>query len=373
MSQSPNSRPAELQVNLKAISENWQRIPVVRPDVDCAAVVKADAYGLGSKAVVSALVSAGCRSFYVATFEEARAIQPLLVNGETVCILNGLQSHEMEAARDTGVVPVLSSLSQISSWLQANQRESRALPCTVHVDTGMNRLGLELHEWQQVLAEVKAEELGVVMVMSHLACAEDRQHVMNTLQLKRFQQVVKAAQHWSPGIKASLANSSGVLLGPEYHFDQVRPGIALYGGNPESGSDNRFSPAITLRLPVLQLRRVSEESSVGYGAGTIVKAGTLLATAQGGYADGILISQSGRGWGEIAGVRVPMVGRISMDLSIFDVSAVPRTVWQTGEPQFVEVLNRSLTVDHMAQAAGTISYEVLTRLGQRFRRCYVNE
>lgn len=373
MIQTSKSSPSELQVNLGAIAENWRRVRAASPGAECAAVVKANAYGLGSKAVVAALLAEGCRCFYVATFDEAQAIQPLVVASARICILNGLQTCEMEEARQIGVIPVLSSLPQISAWLQANQREGRVLPCIVHVDTGMNRLGLELYEWQQILDEVVAEELGVVMLMSHLACAEDSRNAMNDLQRQRFQQVLEAARQWSPGIKGSFANSSGVLLGESFHFDQVRSGIALYGGNPEADSANRFLPAVTLRLPILQLRRVNEEGSVGYGAGTLVKPGTLLATVQGGYADGLMISQSGQGQGEIAGFRVPMVGRISMDLSIFDVSMVPRAIWQTDEPLFIEVLNENLTVDAMAQAAGTISYEVLTRLGQRFRRSYVNE
>lgn len=361
----------ELQINLDAIVENWRRVQSACPGVDCAAVVKADAYGLGSKPVAAALSAAGCRSFYVATFDEAKNIQPALPAAASVYLLNGLRPHELAEARSAGVIPVLSSLPQVADWLRANQEEGQVLPCVLHVDTGMNRLGLEPNEWQQVLKEVVAQELGAVFLMSHLACAEDAAHPMNELQRQRFQAALEAARQWSPGIQGSLANSAGALLGADYHYDQVRSGIALYGGNPDGSA--RFVPVVRLQLPVLQLRRVSAEGSVGYGAGTPVAAGSLLATVQGGYADGLLVSQSGRGQGEIAGVRVPMLGRVSMDLCIFDVSAVPRAVWQTDEPLFIEVLNDNLTIDDMAEAAGTISYEVLTRLGPRFRRAYVGE
>lgn len=371
MNQTSISPPCELQISLKAIVENWHRLQEACSGVDCAAVVKADAYGLGSEAVVSALTAAGCRSFYVATFDEAEAIRPLVASGASIRVLNGLQTWEVAAARRAGVVPVLSSLSQVSAWLRANHQENLALPCIVHVDTGMNRLGLELGEWEQLLDEVKGPELGAIGVMSHLACAEDREHPMNERQRQRFNRVLETARLWSPGISASLANSAGALLSPDYHYDQVRGGIALYGGNPDGF--HRFLPVLRLRLPVLQLRRVSGPGSVGYGAAAMVEAGSLLATVQGGYADGLLVSQSGRGMGEIAGISVPMVGRVSMDLCVFDVSAVPRSLLQTGEPLFIEVLNENLTIDSMASAAQTISYEVLTRLGQRFHRCYISE
>lgn len=371
MNQTSISPPCELQINLKAIVENWRRVQAVCPDAECAAVVKADAYGLGSKAVVATLAAAGCRSFYVATFDEAEAIRPLVADGTRICMLNGLQAHELAAARQTTATPVLSSLTQVAVWLRANQQEGRVLPCIVHVDTGMNRLGLDRREWRQLLDEVKASELGVIGLMSHLACAEDSFHPMNENQRQRFDEVLASARRWAPGIRASLANSAGALLAPSYHYDEVRSGIALYGGNPDGS--NRFSPAVHLRLPILQLRRVSEAGTVGYGAGSAVKAGALLATVQGGYADGLLRSQSSRAQGEIAGTRVPMLGRVSMDLCVFDVTAVPRSVWQTDEPLFVDVLNDNLTIDEMANAAGTISYEVLTRLGQRFRRYYIGE
>lgn len=366
-----SSSNTELQIDLDALAANWRMLQARAAGAECAAVVKANAYGLGDKPVVSMLRDAGCRSFYVATLDEAIAIESLL-SGQRIFIFNGLPSAELGECRSRGFIPVLSSLSQVDDWQAVNRLEQRRLPCVIQVDTGMHRLGLEAPDWQRLVQEYRSEDLQPCMVMSHLACAEDPQHPLNARQLGRFQQIVQSAQRWAPGIKASFANSSGVLLGSDYHFDQVRPGIALYGGNPESRSDNRFRPVVHLRLPILQLRRVAEDGSVGYGATVSVSAGSLLATVQGGYADGLLVAQSPVGEGEIAGHRVPMRGRISMDLTIFDVSAVPPSVWESGDPLFIEVLNHSLTVDSMARAANTISYEVLTRLGHRFRREYTS-
>jgi alanine racemase len=366
----PSSPSPELQIDLNALVDNWRSLQAQVSAADCAAVVKANAYGLGDQPVVGALQKAGCRTFYVTTFEEALSAEPHLSDGSRVFVFSGVQPATVDECRMRGFIPVLSTLAQVDTWIAANRREQRRLPCVIQVDTGMNRLGLEAPEWQHLLEEYRAEETGVSMVMSHLACAEDSCHPLNASQLERFQQLLQAARAWAPGVKASLANSGGILLGTHYHFDQVRPGIALYGGNPENRAQNRFRPVVRLRLPVIQLRRVEEAGFVGYGA-MPVRAGALLATVQGGYADGLLVAQSGAGEGEIGGMRVPMLGRISMDLTIFDVSAVPPSVWEGDKPQFIEVLNNNLTIDSMAHAANTISYEILTRLGSRFQRRYL--
>ncbi|MGQ9427499.1 alanine racemase [Gilvimarinus sp. F26214L] len=360
----------ELQIDLQAIIDNWRSVTAHAPHSECAAVVKADAYGLGSGPVVSALADSGCRGFFVATLEEALAIAPLLREGSRVYIFHGVAGVDLDECRRHGFIPVLSTLPQVQAWASANRREGRIHACALQVDTGMNRLGLGLNEWRQVAESVSARELGGTMVMSHLACAEDRLHPLNQQQRARFQAVVVEARQWAPGIKASLANSAGVLLGPDYHFDQVRPGIALYGGNPAGENGGPFRPVVRLRLPVLQLRRVGEDGSVGYGATAPVRAGALLATVQGGYADGLMIAQSRAGEGEVSGVRVPVVGRISMDLTVFDVSGVPASAWNSTDP-YIEVLNENLGIEQMARAANTISYEVLTRLGRRFDRKYL--
>lgn len=371
MNHSSTSSDTELQIDLGALTGNWRSMQSRAAGAECAAVVKADAYGLGDGPVVSALQAAGCSSFYVATFDEAIAIEPLLDGQSRLFVFNGLRPTEIDECRARGFIPVLSTLGQVEAWSAANRDEQRGLPCVIQVDTGMHRLGLEASDWQRLLKQYRPEQLRPAIVMSHLACAEDSSHPLNARQLARFQKILESAQTWAPGVKASLANSSAVLLGSDYHFDQVRPGIGLYGGNPENQPHNRFRPVVHLRLPILQLRRVSEDGSVGYGATVSVRAGALLATVQGGYADGLLIAQSRNGQGEIAGVRVPMVGRISMDLTIFDVSAVPPSVWQGNTQQYIEVLNNNLTIDSMARAANTISYEVLTRLGHRFHRNYI--
>ncbi|MCW8196840.1 alanine racemase [Proteobacteria bacterium 005FR1] len=366
------SSSQELLIDLDALVGNWQLLRATAPDADCAAVVKANAYGLGAAAVTRALQQAGCRSFFVATAAEALALADVVSAESRIYIFNGLRSTEVDDCRAQGFIPILSTLDQAECWWQANRRDQRILACGIQVDTGMNRLGLELREWDLLRKRYGAADLGASLIMSHLACSEEQNNPLNALQLKRFLDIVAAARSWAPGIEASFANSGGVMLGADYHFDQVRPGIALYGGNPETRRPNRFSSVVHLRLPILQLRRVGADGSVGYGALTPVKSGAMLATVQGGYADGLLISQSGQGFGEVAGIRVPMVGRISMDLTVFDVSAVPDAVWEN-QDRYIEVLNRNLTIDEMAAAAKTISYEVLTRLGQRFGRRYHSE
>lgn len=372
---------AELIVDLNAVVANWRLLAELAAPAECAAVVKANAYGLGDVAVASALYKAGCRSFYVATLKEALTVTTQLP-GAALYILNGLGAQEFAACREHTFIPVLSTLQQIKSWRECNRAEQRFLPCVIQVDTGMNRLGLNPSEWRQVVSAEVAAEIAPIIVMSHLACAEDKEHPLNSIQRLRFEQVVVEARAWVPSIKASFANSGGVCLGADFHFDQVRTGIAMYGGNLEvnnsqpidsnTKSSNRFRAVVSLRLPIVQLRRVELDGSAGYGATAPVAKGSLLATVHSGYADGLLISQSQRGCGEIAGQRVPMLGRISMDLSIFDVSAVPNTFWQQDSPAFIEVLNSNLSIDAMAEAASTISYEILTRLGARFERRYLD-
>lgn len=362
---------SELCIDLDALVVNWRHLQRVAAPAECAAVVKANAYGLGDVQVTCALAAAGCRVFYVTTIKEAERIAGVAPDDARIFIFNGVAAEDLASCRKQAFIPVLSTPSQVEQWHTANRREGRVLPCSIQVDTGMNRLGLEISEWRQLRETIAAPDLGAAWIMSHLACAEEAASPMNGAQLARFKSVLAEALQWAPGIRASFANSGGVLLGPEYHFQQVRPGIALYGGYPESGDQRRFKPVVHLRLPILQLRRVSAEGTVGYGALAKVPAGALLATVQGGYADGLMVSQWASASGEVAGHRVPMIGRISMDLTIFDVSALPPALWRgTEPPAFIEVLNSSLTVDHMAQSAGTISYEILTRLGSRWRREY---
>lgn len=370
MNKPSDSSWQELLIDLDALAGNWRLLRDTARGAECAAVVKANAYGLGEKPVVAALRQAGCRTFFVATCDEALSVSGRLGPDCRIFIFNGLRSGEFGDCRARGFIPVLSSMEQAQAWATANRQEQRVLPCAIQVDTGMNRLGLESREWEQLRQRFTAAELGPLVVMSHLACGEEAQHPLNAVQLQRFRDIIATARRWAPGVTASFANSSGVMLGSDYHFDQVRPGIALYGGNPEAQQPNRFNPVLYLRLPILQLRRVGASGSVGYGASVPVGTGAVLATVQGGYADGLLISQSARGEGEVAGFRVPIVGRISMDLTVFDVSSVPESVWQQPNGRYIEVLNRRLTIDHMADASKTISYEVLTRLGQRFRRRY---
>ena len=353
---------AYLEVDLKAIQENYRRLKSRLGRAECAAVIKADAYGLGATQVGPALWAAGARRFFVALPDEAIALRKVLPTAQ-VYVLGGLFGGAERDYLAHGICPVLNSLSEIAAW-RALPRAERP-PAALHFDSGISRLGLPADEAARLIEDptlLRGIEIGCVM--SHLACAEEPDHPLNQRQRQTFLAFSRAF----PGLTLSLANSSGVFLGPDYHFDLARPGIALYGGNPTPGSENPMTSCIRLRSRVLQVRDIAPGESVGYGASFTATQPTRIATVAIGYADGYsrYLSNAGRLW--LAEYCAPIVGRISMDLITLDVSELPADISMPGA--LVDLIGDRETVDDIAERAGTIAYEVLTSLGGRFHRTY---
>ena len=363
--------PAVLHIDLGALVENWRALARRAAPARCAAVVKADAYGLGAGLVVRALLTAGCREFFVALVEEGVRLREALGDdwpGDArVHVLHGpLPGAEADCLAH-GLVPVLNSLDQVMRWRALAQREGRALPAALQVDTGMARLGLP----PSALAGLANQSDGLVgiattLMMSHLVSAEDPQDPMNRRQLERF-------QPWStrfPGALGCLANSSGIFLGPDFHFDLVRPGAALYGVAPVLGQPNPMQPVVRVQARLIQWRELPAGEAVGYNHTWRAARRTRLATVSVGYADGYLRSASNRGQLRFQGRPVPVVGRVSMDTVTVDVTDVAPEALSPGA--LFDVIDEVQDINALAQAAGTNAYEILTSLGARYHRHYLS-
>jgi alanine racemase len=372
-----NSRPedragAVLTIDLAAVVENWRILKKrARPGCDVGAVVKADAYGLGLEQVANALKLAGCATFYVAHLDGAIALRQIVGSGPRIANLNGPNRGTERDHAAHRIMPVLSTREHIAAWQTYAMKEEILLESIVQVDTGMNRLGLGQTEFDALIADADGF-LGLhpQMLMSHLASADEPGHVMNKAQLERFRAMLGAFRARFPDAKASLANSSGVFLGHDWHFDYARPGAALYGVNPVPGQPNPMLPVVNLKARIIQVRRVDTPGHVGYGAAAQVREGAKLATVSMGYADGYLRSLGASGVAVLDGIKVPVMGRVSMDLITFDVTNVPDSATQPGN--FVDIISHAVTIDDVARAAGTIGYEILTSLGHRFHRRYLS-
>jgi len=344
-----------LTVDLDAVAGNW-RLLCDRLSKPCAGVVKADAYGLGLGPVARTLAAAGCTTFFVALAEEGLRLRRILPEAR-IFVLTGAMPGTERVLTEARLIPVLNTLEQAAAWLAHAPADA---PHGLHVDTGMSRLGLPPEDIDALPAG-----FAPCLVMSHLACADDPGHPLNAAQLAAFTQ----ARQRFPTAEASLANSSGVFLGTGYGFDLGRPGIALYGGNPTPGAPNPMRQVVTLEARILQVRHVDTPLTVGYGATHQCEGGTRLATVAAGYADGVHRALGNVGKGILGDQSVPMVGRVSMDLIVFDVTAVPAGLARPG--QSITLIGPSHTADDLAAEAGTISYEILTSLGHRTARTYV--
>ncbi len=340
----------------------------------CAAVVKADGYGLGLAEVGTALHAAGCTKFFVATIDEGIALRKTIGTSPTVYILDGMMAGDTAGEfASHGLTPVLNSPGDIALWGahcrgsgDGASRSPDGGTAILALDTGMHRLGLTAAETKDLAgASDRLDGITLDYVMSHLACADDAAHPMNHDQRRRFNEL----RHDLPSAPASLANSGGIFLGPEFHFDLARPGAALYGISRSTGAPKKMKQVIGLKGKILQVRVVDSESTVGYGATRSVPAGSRLATVAAGYADGYLRSLGNSGHGYAAGVKIPVVGRVSMDLISFDISAVPVDTLSPGDN--IEMIGDHQTVDDLADEADTIGYEILTSLGQRYARRYI--
>ncbi len=357
---------AVLTIDLGAVARNYRLLRERVRGGDCAAVVKANAYGVGVERVAPVLARAGCRVFFVATLDEGVELRRLVPDAE-IAVLNGVQPGCEATFTADRLTPVLNDLGQIERW-GALARARAALDAVIHIDTGMNRLGLPPDEVDRLVAEPeRLRGLRLRLVMSHLACAEQRDSPMNAAQRALF----IARRERLPPAPASLANSSGIFLGPDYHFDLARPGVALYGVNPTPDLPNPMDEVVRLQGKIIQVRDVDRGQTVGYGAAHRVAAPGRVATVAVGYADGYLRSLGARASAAIGGARVQVVGRVSMDLITLDVSGLTATEARPGA--MVDLLGGACPIDEVAAAGGTIGYELLTSLGERQERRYVGE
>lgn len=345
---------ARLTIDLNALAANYALMDSQAGGAETAAVVKADGYGLGASRAARRLWAEGARTFFVARLSEGLALRTALPDASAkILVLDGLLA-EPSAYRDAGLTPVLNSADQARRWVA-----SGALGGVLQVDTGMNRLGVSLEE----ASSLAAEGLSPGLVMSHLACASDPAHRMNAVQLAAFVE----ARELFPDARASLANSAGVFLGADYHFDLVRPGIALYGGASVTGGDPVALKAVaSLHAPVLQLREVAAGGAVGYGADWVATRPSRIAIVAAGYADGVLRAAAAGGFALAGGL--PLVGRISMDMLAIDVTDASDIV----VGQDIELFGTT-SINDLAAAAATIPYEILTRVSSRAERLYLGE
>jgi alanine racemase len=357
---------AVLTIDLSALRENYRRLNARLTDgARAAGVVKADGYGLGAVAVAQALQAEGCDRFFVAHVAEGVCLRTALGDAPAIFVLNGLPPGAEGEAMVSRLTPVLNSLDQLAAWRGAAHRAGRSLPAALQIDSGMSRLGMAAVEVEAIADD--AASLGgidVVLVMSHLACADEPHHPANAAQLLEFERL----RAMLPAAPASFANSSGIFLGSAYHFDLARPGAALYGINPTPGHANPMLPVVRLDARVIQTRTVEEGAGVGYGHSYFAAGGLRTATISLGYADGW--HRRGAAAAFFESKRLPFIGRVSMDSIILDISALPEGRLKAGD--LVEVIGPSQDVDQVAALTGTIGYEVLTSLGHRFHRRIVN-
>lgn len=339
---------ATLTIDLQALVQNW-RVLDSQTNCETAAVVKADGYGLGAGRVARALAHAGARNFFVAACEEAAALRETLGPGPTINVFSGHMAGDTDMIHDLGLTPMINSIDQMLRHVEALPGH----PFGVQLDSGMNRLGMEPAEWA-ALREI-AEQQRATLVMSHLACADEADHPMNAHQLKAFKDMTAGLSR-----PRSLAATGGILLGSDYHFDMTRPGIGLYGGLPFAASQ----PVAHVSIPVIQCRDVAPGESVGYGNSWHASRPSRVATVAAGYADGLPRIMGPNINLLHKGIPCPAIGRISMDMIGVDVTDLPET------PSAFDILTTEQTVDMLAEAAGTIGYEILTSLGQRYTRRY---
>jgi len=360
-----SARPA-LKIDLSAIKSNYNALQKLASQAKVAASVKADAYGLGIGPVGKTLYGAGCRIFFVATAGEGKALRAEIGDNSSIYVLNGPGQRDLNLMFGNNLKPVINSMEQARVWAEGTRGVKSAPFCAIHIDTGINRLGFDEADTAALIKNKPLQTaLGIDHVMSHLACAPDASNPMNKLQLDKF----RKASSGLPMVTKSLANTAGTYLGKPYHFQMVRPGIGLYGGAATTNpAQEKITPVATLLAPILQIRKVKQGDSIGYNGSFVADKDMRLATVAAGYADGIPVASSnpgGGGYATLHKTRLPIVGRVSMDLTIIDLSRLKERV-NSGEM----VTFRSDNLESDAHDSSTINYELLTRLGSRCRRSY---
>ena len=357
-----------LTVDLAAIVANWRKLGSHAIPADCAAVVKADAYGCGITQVSRALARAGCRTFFVATLDEARAVRDVTPTS-AIYVLDGFFPGSGDLYAKYDCRPVIGDATELAEWDAFRAITGWDGPAAIHIDTGMNRLGFRIVDAQSLEPRIKNGNHGFSLVMSHLVSAEMLGDPVNGRQVATFRDIASVFS----GIPASLANSSGIFLGSQFHFDLVRPGAALYGVNPTPESDTPMQPVLDLKVRVAQVRNIEKGETVGYGGTWTARHPTRLAIVAAGYADGYFRAAGGidnvrSAEAIVAGQRCPIAGRISMDLMAIDITELPPSAIRRGG--MVTLIGEGITVDELAHHFGTIGYEVLTSLGHRYTRVY---
>src|SRR5689334_23226790 len=358
-----------LTVDLDAIVANWRKLEKTAVPAECAGVVKANAYGCGAEQVSRALANAGCKTFFVATLDEARVVRSAVPAPATIYVLDGFFQNAGEAYAKIDCRPVIGELNELAEWDVFCRRSGWNGGAAIHIDTGMNRLGLTVAEAQGIIPRINAGDHGITLVMSHLASAELLNNPTNAKQLAAFREI---ASQFS-GVPAAQSYSARIFLGPQFQFDMDRPGAALYGVNPTPEADNPMQQAVELKARIVQIRSVEKCETVGYGGTWTARRPTKLAIVAAGYADGYFRAASandGTRGAEVvvAGKRCPIAGRVSMDLTAVDITDLDKNAARRGH--MVTLIGDGITVDELAHHFGTIGYEVMTSLGRRYARIY---
>jgi len=361
-----SSHSGILSINLKALADNYSLFQeTIGEGRDVAGVVKANAYGLGLQPIVETLIDLGCPQFFVASLEEALSLRAIHKN-VPVAVLGGLFNGAEEDYITHNITPVLNTPDDIARWSKIAKDKNSPLAGILHFDTGMNRLGLSKEEAHELIENPqRLEGVNLQYVMTHFACADEKDHPLTKKQAHDF---ANLAQHF-PNAKKSLANSPGLFVDAAYHYDMVRPGFALYGGNPTPHTNNPMRSVVDLSVRILQIRLCKKGQTIGYGAGHLFEKDTPTATVALGYADGFLRSASSKATLYFNGQPCPVLGRVSMDLVTIDLSNIKGAMPKQGDA--LEILGENQSVDDLAAAAGTIGYEILTSLGSRYAREYI--
>ena len=361
-----SSASALLKIDMEALAANY-RLFQEKTGQGCnvSGVVKANAYGLGLKPVVEKLTALGCPQFFVATLDEAMALRDF--NKKTpVAVLGGLFKGAEKEYLAHDIIPVLNCPEDVKRWQNLAAEKEASLPAFLHFDTGMNRLGFSKKETYDLIESPEMlANIDVQLIMSHFVNADEKDDPITQKQANAFAEITA----YFPNIHKSLANSPGLFRDESYHYDLVRPGFSLYGGNPTPETKNPVRPVVNLSARILQIRECKSGDSIGYGASHIFDHPTPTATLALGYADGFLRSASNKATLYWQGEACPVIGRVSMDLVTIDLSGITKQMPREGDS--IEILGPNQSVDDLAAAAGTIGYEILTALGPRYKRVYL--
>lgn len=360
-----------LTIDLAAIQSNWLKLQTISAGASVAGVIKSNAYGLGANPVGNALYSVGCREFFFASLDEALAARAFLPDAAIIYLLGGIHTGDEPLLIKSNIRPVLCSISAIERWAKANSALSSIAPSAIKINTGMTRFGLDVREFESLINNASLlRAINVVLLMSHLACADERNHPLNILQQNTFSNCVKLIQPLVPTLRFSLANSSGIFLGNEWHFDLLRPGAALYGINPVPDNSNPMLPVVRLSLPIMQVRTLDVSAAIGYGSSVVLPEEARIAVVAGGYADGLHRTLGLQPEGYLNGQLVKSIGRMSMDSTMFDISSIslPNDHLLGQE---IEVINCSLSLQYLHKKNASLGYEILTSLGARYKRKYL--